>query len=269
MTEPRNYFVELADAVEELTKPRKPETKYMWNGLSKRGNPQQERRSHKTDLPSLLDSLAEALEPASDGELLLTGGFESQPSADMGAIFTAARIQSEVLEWAAILEVDVKKPVAVAKLLPLFVSAVSGGGQVRDLCNDALGWVRQARLATGYDDPYLPDVPCPICSKKHVMTADLDAKDGQSRKVHCRACKTNWDETNIGILAQMIEANQTRTTMAEDGPCVVDPECEKRGKHRHSWEGDGHTDKKHSNWPDLDDPRWGIYPVDTRRAETA
>lgn len=240
MTTPtRDYLVELADAVRELTEPRKSETRHEVRVQNKRGHWKRVRKTHRVELPCLLDSLAEAIEPASDGEALLANSFNSQPSADIAAIAATARIRSEALEWASELHVPVK-PLKV--LLPALISAATTAGKVKPLSNAAKSWARTARLATGFDEPFMPDIPCPYCAKSHSLVADLDPKD-ETRKVFCRNCKVDWDESTIGLLSDMLLANQTRTTMTEAGPCPDFPDCQARGGHVR------HYDSRGRYWP--------------------
>lgn len=238
-----DMLADLADAVNELTEPRHEATRYevaakpRTTTAGKRRRSQSPYETHVVTLPSLLQSLADAVEPGMDGDMLAVGSFESQPSADMAAIAAAVKIRAQVLAWCQRLEL---KPAAtISGTVSRLVSANHTLPQLHDLLKDAKSWVRTCRIATGYDPaPRTVDIPCPNCNGKHVLTL---FGEGHDLLVKCSKCQLDWPDEHIGLLTQMIEQNLTQTTLTADGPCPISPGCYRRGVHDEHWNSRGNT----------------------------
>lgn len=65
---------------------------------------------------------------------------------------------------------------------------------------DVRAWWRQARIISGWDSPtYRPRATCPVCSKRSGLRINLGAHTGV-----CVECRTVWEPTTIGLLAEHI-----------------------------------------------------------------
>jgi hypothetical protein len=235
-------LTDLADAVRQLTQPRHhveyleetvTEERATSNGRRKAKRTRR-RRAHHTNQPALLDALADAMIPGATGEPGAPAGFESRPAAELEPAAVLRGIRDDATRWAR--HLGLPRDTLPGTLTGL-VGARHTDDQLANITDDARGWVRRARLACGIDDPpvTLAD-PCPYCQRRNclVITGDLTA-------ARCTRCGVTWNVDTIGLLADMVRANQERETMADlTGRCWM-PDCTLRGPHARHQDGRGRS----------------------------
>lgn len=240
-------LTDLADAINELTRPTQhvemlegsvTRTTSTRNGKI-RAKRTRERRKHTTTLPPLLDELQRAAVPGGGVEAGSMGAsFESRPAAELDPVSVLREIADDLGFWMrtfAIEDTRGDRP-DLASLLPLLVSAPADDAQLERITEQAARWVRRARIATGRDLPPITlNAPCPYCFRRHalVITADL-------QRAKCTRCRTTWSPDTIGLLAEMITANESQET-AVDVRCWM-ADCVRRGPH------DVHADGRGREW---------------------
>lgn len=191
-----------------------------------------QRRQHIVTLPSLIDCLTVAMSPSSTGDAASSGGFESRPSAELEPINVMRLIREQATRHAN--DLGVRRD-GLKAILHGLVGAAHTDTQLRKLAQDAAYWARRARIATGFDPaPFTIDQPCPYCWTRHAITVTGDLLNGR-----CNRCGAMWDELTIGLLGQMMTANQTQTTMTLER-CGWDS-CHKKGPHVDHSDGTGRT----------------------------
>src|SRR5438874_1120773 len=104
---------DLADAVNELTEPRHHVetleitiTETEVTGRRRKAKRTRQRRKHIVELPSLLESLTEAMVPGATGDPATMGGFESRPSAELEPVNVVRMIRSEATTWCRALRIS-------------------------------------------------------------------------------------------------------------------------------------------------------------------
>lgn len=197
---------QLAAAVREFVEPRHHSEMFdVWAGG------QLTRQPHVTTHPGLLQALEEAACPGR-GEQQDGGGFESRPAASIPAVTLLRQVRDGTARWAG--KLGCRRP-TLARSLSALVGARHTDVQLDNLRADVVSWQRRAEVVVGWVDPPLTlNQSCPTCGKKHtlVVTGDL-------RSAVCSYCGTGWDENTIGILGQMLTANQTVETMTRFTVC--------------------------------------------------
>lgn len=234
-------LIDLADAIRELTEPRQ-HTEYLEvsvtqerpakNGRARRVKRTQQRKAHVVTLPSLLDSLAEAAVPGAADGFGSAASFESRPSAELEPLSVLREIADDIGFWARTFQIERE---GLRANLSALVGAPHDLPQLGLITSQARRWVRRARLATGFDPvPITLNEPCPYCLKRHSLriTGDLQS-------ARCSRCGVEWSPDTIGLLADMLTANETRETMTQ-APCWM-PNCTKAGEHEVHGDGRGHT----------------------------
>ena len=169
---------------------------------------------HTTQVPPLIDQLAEAA-PASQGNSnRSTPG--SRPAARIDALDTLALIDLAAARWVRDLgEDDPGTTIAcIRKLYGLAASAHFCGkkatreGRTITCCTvhkietDLRTWWTQARIVTGHDtQAWAPNNTCPMCTERRTLRIRVDEKCAL-----CTSCRETWDDTNLGLLAEHIRA---------------------------------------------------------------
>jgi hypothetical protein len=221
----------LADDIRELTQQR-THTEYRETTKTDGQKRTRIRQPHTITMPSLLHSLEAALEPGITGELIGTANFESRPSADLEPLHVWRTIRDETRHWCWTLDYH---RTTLAEQLSGLVSAHHTDTQLELITSDANRWVRQARIATGWDPaPFVLDQRCPYCQSKNQLqvTGDLE-------HATCRRCNTQWGHDTIGLLGQMLRTNTQQET-ATPIPCPWEA-CYRQGPHTDHWTRDGKT----------------------------
>lgn len=71
--------------------------------------------------------------------------------------------------------------------------------------HDVQRWWHQARIITGWDIPaYRPYNTCPVCEHRGGLRINVELEAG-----FCIECRSIWDRTQIGLLAEHIRAENT------------------------------------------------------------
>jgi hypothetical protein len=235
------WLIDLADAVNELTEPRTiseivevPLIEEVVNGRGRRkAKRTRVRRRHTITLPGLIHELGQAAIPGSGEAGAATGGFESKPSAELEPLSVLREITDDTGRLARRYSID--KPTLTATLHAL-VSAPHSDAELRDLSRQATRWVRRAKIATGFEPaPITLNQPCPYCTARHalVLTGDME-------NARCTRCGVDWTPDTIGLLADMLRANETVETLPELRCWMAD--CTRRGPH------DQHQDERGRAW---------------------
>ena len=174
--------------IQELTQPTQNRQLY----LRKR-----KPRYHTTNNPPLLAQLDESAMPSNnriDGAGTIAG---SRPSASLDAIDTANRIHTDATWWLRTLGAD-DTGTTIDRVHRLAPDALTN----HDLARDVHRWWTWARITTGWDQPaWSPDNTCPICARRGTLRIRL-----AEHLATCidDTCRTTWDETTIGLLAEHI-----------------------------------------------------------------
>lgn len=242
MTDRGVMLADLADAINQLVEPQH-HVEYVEvtvttpqppaNGRRRKAKRTRRRRAHHVKLPCLLDSLEHALVPGATGEIGAPAGYESKPAAEIEPAAILRAIRDDTARWAR--KYAITDRATLPLMLRALVSADHSDDQLANLLADALGWVRAARLACGYDvPPFTLNEPCPYCMRRHalVITGDLQA-------ARCTRCGTSWSPDTIGLLADMLTANETTETMPQIRCWMAD--CTRRGPHDQHEDDRGHT----------------------------
>lgn len=198
-------LADLADDVRELTEPRTHSE--MREVVKVSGQKRTRVRERHTEThPSLIGALRQAARPGQSGDAAAVGGFESRPPADLEPIRILRLIESGTDHWC-------NKLGCHRTTLSGQLSALVGLGhtdqQLGDICREVARWVRDARIATGWDAPSsVLNVPCPNCWARNTLTVNGDLDFAK-----CRRCKQEWGPDMIGILSQMLTTNETHATV--------------------------------------------------------
>ena len=236
-------LIDLADSINELTKPRQnTEPLEAWVTrpvVSRSGKIREkrtrERRQHVVTFPSLLDELRAAAIPGSGDAGAATGGFESRPSAELEPLAVFREIDHDAGFWARTFQVERDD---LAGVLHALVGAPHDDPQLAEIARQAARWVHRAKVATGHEPPPVTlNQPCPLCGRKAalVVTADLQT-------AHCTRCMSRWTAYTIGLLTEMIKANEDNEVLALERCWMVD--CRKYGDHA------AHEDTRGRTWRD-------------------
>lgn len=233
-------LTELADAVNELTRPRQTTT-FVEHSVTRtvttrsgkqRAKRTRERRRHTVTLPSLVTELGNAAVPGAAGTSgAPAGGFESRPAAELDPVSTLREITDEASFWIRVFRIE---PSSLKEALSALVSAPHDDEQLALIARQAKRWVHRARVATGLEPPPITiQDPCPYCMRRNtlVITGDLAS-------ARCYRCGTRWSPDTIGLLADMLRANATQETAAAV-PCWM-PDCVRVGVHEEHEDGRGH-----------------------------
>jgi hypothetical protein len=164
------------------------------------------RKRHIITMPSLLESLAIAMSPATTGDTT-AAGYESRPPAALEPINVMLLIRTESNVWCSVLDV---RRATLSQRLSALVGAAHTDTQLALLEREAAAWVRKAKLATGWEaESFTLNQPCPNCFRKHCLTIT-----GDLQYANCSRCSMSWDPNTIGLLTQMLTVNETYETLA-------------------------------------------------------
>lgn len=170
---------------------------------------------HITQVPALITQLLEA-QQASKGELSGTSP-ASRPTANIDALDTYTHIDIAAARWIRDLGEDDPDDTigCIRKLYSLAASAHYCGHTkptidqttrkitcctVHDIERDIRTWWIQARIISGWDTPaWAPNNTCPICAERRTLRIRPDDQTAM-----CTRCRTTWDRSNIGLLAEHV-----------------------------------------------------------------
>jgi hypothetical protein len=198
-------LTDLADNIRELTQPRThTETREVTHTQGRKR--WRAREKHTITMPSLLQSLTDALQPGNTGEPTGAAGYESRPSADLEPLRVWTLIRDQTNTWC--LTLSIKRPTLEERLSGL-VSAHTDNNELDQLAWDAANWVRQAKIATGWDPASITlGDRCPGCMRKHCLTVSGDLETAT-----CNRCKMQWQHDTIHLLGRILEDNRTHETL--------------------------------------------------------
>jgi hypothetical protein len=208
MSPPRtraDHLTELADNIRELTQPRThTETREVTHTQNHKR--WRAREKHTITMPSLLQSLTDALTPGNTGEPTGATSFESRPSADLEPLRVWTLIRDQTNTWNTTL--GMRQHTLHARLTGL-VSAHHTDQQLDQLTWDTANWVRQAKIATGWDPAsFTLGDRCPGCMRKHCLVVSGDLETAT-----CDRCKMQWQHDTIHLLGRILEDNRTQETL--------------------------------------------------------
>ena len=217
MTDRAVLLADLADAINALTRPRR-ETEYVERVTARttesrngkiRKRRVRERVGHTVTFPPLLDELREAAVPGSNSDgPAVSGGFESRPSAELEPVAVLREIVTDATAWARTFRLST---VSLPRLLSSLVSAQHDDEQLTTLTAQAERWVLRAKQATGHEAaPVTLNHPCPMCGRRSALVISGDLTTAK-----CSRCQTRWTVDNIGLLAEMLRANEQQETMTQ------------------------------------------------------
>lgn len=204
--------MELADYVRELTLVHRHTETYQVREAGTWVS-----RRHHTSSPSLLTQLwANDTPNAAEAGGGARPGYGSKPAAGLESLDAAQRIDVEASAWVRRLGQD-DQGGTVACVLRLNGLAASVDHDTRKaILRDVRRWWTQARIVTGWDSPaWTPDNTCPICSERGTLRVRLSDRIAMCTSQECR---TTWDETNLGLLADHIREESDTVRPPQDGP---------------------------------------------------
>lgn len=209
MTNP-HHRPDLTDIVQELTQPhthREPYTVHTTDGW--------ETRHHTTRVPSLMQQLWDNDTPSAAVQDGPRPGYASKPVARLDALDTATRIDLDAAAWIRDLGEDDRHTDTAATIRQLHALSVSADQVTRDAIEaDIRAWWTRARIVTGWDSPaWEPDATCPVCSERGTLRVRLSTQIGMCVN---DACRSVWEPTSIGLLADHIRAESAEGRVARD-----------------------------------------------------
>ncbi|SRR6266571_984446 len=195
MIEPRT---QLADTISALVDPYQHAESYTLTLRSAYpdGRTATEIRVHRTSHRSLINQLADAVQPAYDVAASgLHGGYQSKPTARLAAIDRLQAIDRESREWLASAGENNRHSIEAN------LRALVGTGVSQQLLKDAARWLTWAQLVTGWETP--PQgvrAPCPACE----MRGSIKTRP-ELPKAWCTNCNITWsDDAEIAMLAMHV-----------------------------------------------------------------
>lgn len=195
---------QIADAVEELTRPRTNKEPYSYvdsHSTVIHGR-------HPTHVPPLLDQLLESLEPGGTGEAgrAVPG---SRPSARLDAMDTYMRIDQAVYGWCKTYAEARRWDSLTSRLRALVGASLNiEDDEQHELAREARRWVTWSRVTTGWEVPARqPDNTCPLCGVRGGLRIRVgDGITSAEASGMCVSCGEAWDNSTIGLLAEHIRA---------------------------------------------------------------
>lgn len=192
----------LVDAADALTDPRRHVEVISAAWWDHNRNRKSKIVRRVTNLPSLLNQLADAVVP---GETYVEGdaarpGFASRPPARIDAIDRLLAIEAAAARWVASIGLVVR-PTTEANIRALVgISGTLDSDTLDALTYEVTTWRTWAATVTGWQSPpWRPRVGCPVCDKVGSLRIRLDQKTAC-----CMDCGEAWGPDEIGLLAEHI-----------------------------------------------------------------
>jgi hypothetical protein len=203
---------DIHDMVEELTRTHRHREPY-----TVRENGTTWTQNHQIRVPALLTQLTANDIPSTAAEEGPRPAFASRPAARLDALDIATRIDLQAARWVRDLGEDDHHLDTAATIRQLHgLHASADHDTQRAIERDVRTWWLQARIITGWDSPaWTPDATCPVCTERGTIRIRLADHIGMCTN---DACRTTWDTTNIGLLADHIRAETD-----DDRPAVTGP----------------------------------------------
>jgi hypothetical protein len=191
---------DIHDHIRELTTEHSHREPYYLDGETRQLH-------HWTKVPALVVQLQGARDVlGSDGEQGGRGAPTSKPASRLEAIDMLALIDRESLAWLVLLGRGTQPGDTVRRLNRLHgLYPATEGEQRGQLERDVKSWWHQARIVTGWDMPAFKPrgATCPVCDTKGTLRVKVDG-------ALCveATCRTIWDATEVGLLAEHIRVEQ-------------------------------------------------------------
>lgn len=228
-----DLLADLADSINQLVEPRhvtehveqRVTDQHVTRSGKIRVRSRQMRTAHTVTLPGLVQALREAAEPGATEQAGSTGAaFESRPAAELEPLAVLRDITEEASTYARAFGA-LDKGKSLTKTLHALVGAHHTDEQLRNLTIDAARWVRRAKQATGEEAaPITLGDRCPYCGRRGLVVS------GDLQTARCVRCGDSWSHDTIGLLADMLRANQERETMTTPVRCWMS-DCTRTGPH--------------------------------------
>lgn len=205
--------LDLADLVRELTQRHTHRERY-----TRRQGATLFGQDHVTTVAPLLEQLAESDIPSGASEDGARAGYASKPAARLDSLDCLHGIRRDADWWLDQLDQrvtggqgtrDLAGAIRLLHGLHRGLEECSqrrpGCCQAHELERDLRSWWTQARIVTGWDSPaWRPDNTCPACSERGGLRVRLIDQAG-----YCVECRTTWDPSSIGVLANHIRAESS------------------------------------------------------------
>ena len=184
--------------IQELTQPTQHRELYM-----RKRKP----RYHVTSNPPLLVQLGASAMPSYDhidGAGKVAG---SRPTANVDAIDTANRINTQALAWLQHYNLDTTGNTLdhIRRLAPTATAGHCHQPKPRNGCcphHDIRRWWTWARTTTGWDQPpWQPHNTCPLCGTLGTIRVRVTEKLASCTNDECRA---TWEPDTFGLLVEHI-----------------------------------------------------------------
>jgi hypothetical protein len=206
--------LDIHDHIRELTTEHSHREPYYLDGETRQLH-------HWTKVPALVVQLQGARDVlGSEGEQGGRGAPTSKPATRLEAIDMLALIRRESNVWLVFLGLTATPPDTINRLSRLHglypsteVCSPDKDKHTGSCCQrgqlerDVKSWWHQARIVTGWDMPAFKPrgATCPVCEKKGTLRVKVDG-------ALCveDTCRTIWDATEVGLLAEHIRVEQEK-----------------------------------------------------------
>lgn len=203
-------IADLLAYADELTDPRRHVEVLTATYWDHNRNKKTRTKRRTTNLPSLLDQLAAAVQP---GEAYVEQegarpGFASRPPARLDAIDRLLAIEAGAVRWVTSIGLTPRDTTAGNIRALVGISGTLDSDTLAALVTEVYLWRNWAMTVTGWrTPPFRPHVPCPVCDKVGSLRIRLD----QSTAC-CMDCGEAWTETDgsLGLLAEHIRLESER-----------------------------------------------------------
>jgi hypothetical protein len=171
---------------------------------------------HVTDVPSLLDQLADAI-PGRVGDQT-SRSFSSRTPGRDDALDVLALIDTEAGTWCQRYLHTPRQDTTAAVRALVGIATRLDLEDLRDLRWNCTSWVALARVTTGWDKPAVAfnRNTCPLCGKKGGLRIRVgDGITNADAHAACLNCHEHWDSSNIGLLGAHIKSENCEEDMGE------------------------------------------------------
>lgn len=197
------YRLDIHDHIEQLTQHHAHREPY-----TKRRGQETWTANHLTMVPPLIDQLDQP--NASKGDVGSAAGYSSRPAASIEAIDTLMFIDHEAATWVRKLGEDDPGNTKACIRRVHALHASQDGPTKSDIERAVKRWWSQARITSGWDSPaWRPDNTCPVCEQRRSLRIKLGDQIG-----FCVECRSMWDSTEIGLLADWIRLENAEDAQA-------------------------------------------------------
>jgi hypothetical protein len=166
--------------------------------------------THLTMVPPLIDQLDNP-DAGTKGDVGGGSGYSSRPAASIEALDTLMFIDDEAARWVRKLGEDDQGDTKACIRRVHALHASQDAATRADIERAVKRWWSQARITSGWDSPaWRPDNTCPVCEQRRSLRIKLGDQMG-----FCVECRSMWDPTEIGLLADWIRLENAEDDTAE------------------------------------------------------